>query len=503
MKTSLSLLLVVGTALVSFTACGTETKGTCEETLSCGGTDGGGDVVIGNDGGADVVQPPDGCDPAADPKDAPKCVVSEFGVFVDATSGADANPGTKDSPVKSITAAVGKLAGKTRIYVCEGTYAEHVKLTSAVSLYGGFACGSWSYSGTKPKVAPADVGYALEIGDATGDVTVADLSFVAANAVDKGQSSIAAFVHKASKVMLIRSALEAGAGKEGTDGAGGSTGTITAVTGGGALNASGYPASGTTAGTIKTCTCSSGGTSSGAAGGGPAGAGALGMPSLGGAAPNDGVGGLASTNCNAAEPNGGGNTGADAANVADAAKVTALGVLDATGWKPQAGAAGASGTPGQGGGGGGGRDGAGGGAGCGGCGGTGGVGGGGGGASVALLSVDSAVTLRTSTLIAKAAGAGGAGGAKGTGASGGGGQPGGAGATFAGCAGGDGGKGGDGGTGSGGAGGVAVAVLHKGAAPMNDGSTLTPGSKGLKGTGGTPGSNDGPDGQQGDLLQIQ
>jgi hypothetical protein len=493
-----ALLTLLPVALIA--ACGSFSDVPAGATTSpeAGGADADADGGMG----ADVVQPPAGCDPAAEPKDAPKCVVSNYGVFVDAT-GVDTNAGTKDAPLKTIGAALGKLAGKTRVYVCEGTYAEHVKLAKAVAIYGGFACATWSYSGTKPKVAPADVGYALEIADTMGDVSVADMAFVSANAVAEGQSSVAAFVHKASKVVFLRSDLEAGTGMKGADGAPGATGTITAVTGGGAVNASGYPASGTTAGTIKTCTCSSGGTTSGAGGGAPAGAGALGMPTLGGLAPNDGVGGLANTNCNAAEPNGGGNTGAEAAKATDAPKVTALGALDATGWIPQAGGAGTSGTPGQGGGGGGGRDGAGGGAGCGGCGGTGGKAGGGGGASVALISVDSSVTLHASTLASKAAGAGGTGGAKGAGAPGGGGKAGGAAGTFDGCAGGDGGRGGDGGSGGGGAGGVAVAVLHKGPAPTNDGSTLTSGTKGAKGAGGTPGTNDGADGQDGETFQIQ
>jgi hypothetical protein len=487
-----------GGLLLVAAGCPSSVPALCDNG-ACASDDAGHDGdVVGTDGGGDVVQPPAGCDPAAEPKDAPKCVVSDFGVFVDATNGADANAGTKESPVKSIGAALGKLGAKSRVYVCEGTYAEHVKLTSAVSLYGGFACGAWTYSGNKPKVAPVDVGYALEIGDTTADMTVADLSFLAVDAVDKGQSSIAAFVHKASKVVFVRSDLQAGAGKAGADGGGGATGTITAVSGGGPLNASGYAASGTTAGTIKTCTCSSGGTSAGGAGGGPLGAGAPGTPNLGALAPTDGAGGAGSIACN---PTGFGHNGADAANAVDASKVTSLGALGASGWIPQAGTAGTNGTPGQGSGGGGGRDAtsAGGGGACGGCGGTGGQAGGGGGASVALASLQSTVVLRASTLAAKAAGQGGAGGAKGTGAAGGSGANGGP----TGCSAGEGGRGGDGGTGSGGAGGVAVAVLHKGAAPANEGSTLTPGTKGTKGAGGSAGTNDGPDGVQGDVLQVQ
>ena len=79
-----------------------------------------------SEGDAGVDAPPAGCDPRADPKDAPKCVVSDFGVFVDATGGADGNPGTKELPTKTIAAALGKLGGKPRLYLCEGTYPEHV-----------------------------------------------------------------------------------------------------------------------------------------------------------------------------------------------------------------------------------------------------------------------------------------------------------------------------------------------------------------------------------------
>ncbi len=80
----------------------------------------------------------------AEPKDAPKCVSDDVGVFVDST-GSDDNPGTKSSPVKSLAVGIAKLGARGRVYICEGTYAESVKLTSGVSLYGGFACGQWTY----------------------------------------------------------------------------------------------------------------------------------------------------------------------------------------------------------------------------------------------------------------------------------------------------------------------------------------------------------------------
>gem|GEM_PF-5161712 len=112
-------------------------------------------------------------------------------------------------------------------HTSEGTYAEHVKVTSGVALVGGFACGTWTYSGAKVTVSPSDAGYGLEVADAKADVSVWDVAFVAANATAKGESSIAAFVHGASKVLLVRSTLEAGTGKEGEDGAAGTTGAPT------------------------------------------------------------------------------------------------------------------------------------------------------------------------------------------------------------------------------------------------------------------------------------
>ena len=187
-----TLLQFIGGGLLLVAAgCPSSVPALCDNG-ACESADGGADVT---DSGADVVQPPPGCDPAADPKDAPKCVVSDFGVFVDAT-GSDGNPGTKDAPVKTIGGALGKLGAKARVYVCEGTYAEHVKLTSAVSIYGGFACGTWTYSGNKPKVAPTDAGYALQVLNVTSASTVADLAFTSISGTDASPSSIAAIVTK-------------------------------------------------------------------------------------------------------------------------------------------------------------------------------------------------------------------------------------------------------------------------------------------------------------------
>jgi hypothetical protein len=456
------------------------------------------------DGGGEDAAPdasvPDDCSVDADTNspEAVGCAVDSFALFVDGASGADTNDGTKAKPFKSITAAVAKVpaTGKRRIYICgAGPYAESVKLTTAVSLFGGFACGAWTYSADpKPKVAPTERVYALHVDGVSAAVTISDLELVArdANTVADGTSSIAAFVN-GSTVTFRRAVLAAGVGADGAMGANGVTGVSTPAS----LN--GTPATGTTAGGFKECSCSSSAIKTTGGGGGPPNlGGGMGAPGFDGGAPDNGAAGLGGMTCN---PNGGGHNGAPAPKAISAVTHTTLGVLSEQGWRPQAGTdATESGLPGQGGGGGGGRDAtsAGGGGACGGCGGSPGKGGQGGGASIALLSNTSTVTFTgSSRLSTKSGGGGGGGGEGGVGASGGtagGGGP-------AGCAGGEGGKGGDGGDGAGGSGGVSVAIFHKGTAPTKDAATtLSHGTKGSGGIGGKSPDNDGPPGVDGDIV---
>ena len=77
-----------------------------------------------SDGPPPVGVPPD-CVVDADPKEALPCLHNDFALFVSA-SGSDANPGTKESPLKTIATALDRRGNKPRIYICEGTYPEHV-----------------------------------------------------------------------------------------------------------------------------------------------------------------------------------------------------------------------------------------------------------------------------------------------------------------------------------------------------------------------------------------
>lgn len=455
--------------------------------------DGGPDVSVGPDtgdgnGGPDsgdasdsgtIIIPP-GCDPTADPKDAAACVDDTFAVFVDGTNGSDSTgTGMKAAPFKMITTAITKLGKKSRIYVCEGTYAEKLTVTTPITIAGGFKCSDWSYSGTKSKIAPSSKGYGLQVTGANG-VVVSDFDMKVLDATVDGESSIVTFVAN-STVTFTRIDATAGNGKKGTD-----QSQVARVD----PAAKGTDGSGLNGGPGAKNQCP-GGDSVGGNGGtvatqGPSG----GTPLLGGGQP-----GQSATAADCDTPSLG-KAGAAGTSGPSAPKITALGELDATGWKPMAGGNGEPGTVGQGGGGSSATQGGGGGGGAGGCGGAGGVGGIGGGASIALLAFQSTVDLRSVSLAAKLAGNGGAGAQGQVGQSFGGGGAGGKGGSVDGCVGARGGVGGDGGAGAGGAGGIASAIVYKGKPPVADSaSTLTPGTAGAAGAGtasnaGLPGKNE-------------
>jgi hypothetical protein len=78
-----------------------------------------------------------------------------LGTYVSATTGDDANPGTKDQPVKTIGQGIqnavtilGNAGGSLDVFVAEGHYSEKVTLVENVNLRGGYACAaqpcSWS-----------------------------------------------------------------------------------------------------------------------------------------------------------------------------------------------------------------------------------------------------------------------------------------------------------------------------------------------------------------------
>ncbi|MCL2722903.1 MAG: hypothetical protein FWD69_00555 [Polyangiaceae bacterium] len=502
---TISVLAMLGGILVVGAAHAACYKTTCEGYGTCPYPD-----DYSKDATPDV-NIPDGCDATADPKDFPACLIDSYAVFIDSNNGDDSAPGTKTSPVKTITHALTLLGDKPRIYICgDGTLTEHVELASTISLVGGYDC-SWTYTGQKPKISPTTIGPALTLTK-LDQVIISDLAFEAQSATNPGESSIAVIANQ-SNVNFKRCDLRAGAGQNGRDGNAGvaSTNYDTTKT----RAPTGNSATGSTGGDSQDCStnrCATGPQS----GGGQGGTGGADSTNGTDGTPNNGGGksGTANMDCGSGGLGGKGGDGTSGQSGTTPTAPTpgmvtsGSGALGAEGiWMPAMSQTGILGSVGQGGGGGGGGDpgdgsaaGGGGGGGCGGCGGSPGTAAQAGGASIALISYRSQVTLAGCTLTAGQAGNGG------QGAAGQSGQLGGFGGDqkSPGCQGGAGGKGGDGGSSAGGSGGIAAGILWTGDAPPTTESTnITPGYKGNPGVGGNPGSNDGLDGQVGTMLQVK
>jgi hypothetical protein len=468
MRVAFSILGSV--ALVLATGCPTSMNDVCSYPNTCLNEDG---------GGADAkVDAPVSCDPATDPS----CVDEKQGLFVDAAKGTDGAEGTKAAPIKSISAALGKLGSKTRIYVCDGSYPGTLALKTSVAIYGGFACADWKAGGGKVTIV-GDAEYGVDISAA--NVTLSDVEVQAPASTEQSVNSIAARVVGVDGVVFRRTKLAA------RDGFNGATGTLTAFTtfptqtdldGASSTSAAG--------GDKPAVSCPGGKTTKGGKGGDNGFGGVNGDPA--------GVGGMGGNNSDCAL-GGTGRTGTagPAGTVGTAA--TALGTVKDNKWLASAGGAGDTAGAGGGGGGGYGSGGGGGGqGGSGGCGGAGGGGGGGGGASIALLAVNAGVSLASSTLTATKGGDGGGGvagqpgqsifGARGTGSG-------------TGCNGGNGGTGGQGGGGAGGAGGLSAGIVYVGKAPVATETTTSKGAGGGAGKGAA--SNDGIPGDAKDVYEAK
>ena len=437
------------------------------------------------DGGGDVVAPPipADCDITKSPSLEPTCVVDEVGIFVSPNGNFGAS-GTKADPVKTINEGVEKATAtkRTRVYVCEGTYAESISLTSAIGIYGGYDC-TFQYTKGKPQITSAS-GVGVAVRSVTDAVVVEDMIIKASSRqATPGDSAIAVLVLGSASVTLRRVELTAGAGQPGQKG-----GSLSNYAGQAPQGGTGAA---TTGGSSPAYVCLDGTSSTGGHGANGDGAGftsGTSKPVI----TNPNAGASLESTCMA------GSVGQDgAATPATGGLAAAPGIVTMTGWDiSKLGDPASNGNPAQGGGGGGARTGfseSGGGGGSGGCGGAGAKAGTNGGASIGLLSFKSKVSVESGAITTAIGGKGGQGGD---------GQPG-QGGGDAGkastCFGGTGGNGAGGNGGAGGAGGDSIAVASGGGeAPLTSAdTTLTVTSGGAGGDGGAAGMGSGNPGNTG------
>jgi hypothetical protein len=386
--------------------------------------------------------------------------------------------------VKTIAKAIASLGNRPRIYLCVGAYEEKVKITTAVSIFGGFKCDDWTYSGTKAAIRPPDDGPGLTVESVSSPIVLADLAITMRDATAPGASSLGMFVTNSTRVTLKRMTIATGKGADGKV-----PGVIAPY--------AGFPIGFTREpDRFIRLQCPAPLGSSSAGGGGTLASGRAGLggyPTHRPSYPNEwiGFGGSGNeTGCTRGLNGSYGLAGKAPGTLSE------VGRLTSAGWEGANGFPGGNGATGQGGGGGGGKgefngeDGF-----VGGCGGLGGEGGQAGGSSIALLSYESGVHLDGSELQAGSGGKGGAGGN---------GQAGQGGLTYINlfgtnaCDGGSGGSGGSGAGGGGGAGGSSIAVAYHGAVPLIDGVAASDAdvqvhwSLGAAGTGGSHGAGGGP-----------
>ena len=466
-----------------------------------GGDGGGGGDDAGGGAGSDGAVP-DG--PGSGPVCGARPCASIAAIYV-APSGSDDAAGTKDAPLRTITAGIAKAFAHTpgdAVFVQAGSYAEAVEMRGGVAVYGGFDA-SWGRGAAPTEIVAASPAVAFNALTATTGLD--GVTVKSADAAPPGRSSIAVLITGSTLVELVNVTVLPGNGAVGSDGTGGSNGGAGTAGGNGGkgVEHDGFPCDNHTlpvGGTAGGSACGRNGGVGGAPGvadgsGGTGGVGVGGTSAGAGGASHNG--GLAGGN----GANGGlglaGLGGAEAGSFAGATYVPANG---------------GDGTPGghaDGGGGGGGGGGgttlcdssgsSGGGGGGGGCGGNAGTAGTGGGGSFGIVVVDSQVTLKSSTVTAGTGGAGGQGGGAGMGGPGGaagaGGEYGGSGEQDDGgngAAGGRGGNGGAGGAGGGGGGGPSAAVVCVGT-----GIVSVPQSTLAGGTGGAGGASAGVAGAPG------
>ncbi len=94
-------------------------------------------------------------------------------VFVSAFTGDDANKGTRDAPLRTVSAAINKAADFVAdVYVQEGTYVERVVLKDGVSLYGGYNAQWERVAGVESKIRPESGGGAIVSGDGVSGLTL-------------------------------------------------------------------------------------------------------------------------------------------------------------------------------------------------------------------------------------------------------------------------------------------------------------------------------------------
>lgn len=413
-------------------------------------------------------------------------------IFVSPLGDDNSSGDSRLAPVKTLVMGIARASvagGGTDVYVVNGTYNESINLQSGVSIYGGFASGTWLRDpGTFPTTILGPTNMIGVYGLGVSDITLDGLRIsTPQEALATGQSMYGVMLINSQNITITENIITAGEAGPGSGGQFGFPG-VSGLPGGHGADASctATPATAGPGGAAGQPGLPSAGSQVGFAGGQGGGGGPPGSPGASGSngsgpAPGSGrPGGTAGTPAGNGEWGGNGSPGTAGVNGTAGAE---FGTISLSGYQPARGSHGTSGTAGSGGGGGGGgggsATGAGGGGGGGGASGGGGnlgQGGHGGGGSFAIFIMGSTgIVIDRNVLLTVRGGEGGPGGRGGDPGDGGPGGNGGGGCNDGGHGGigGLGGPGGAGGHGGGGGGGPSIGIFEDAASVVTIGANNT------------------------------
>jgi hypothetical protein len=166
---------------------------------------------------------PDGIDSNCDGIDGDESIA----VFVD-WDGSDTSAGTKDAPLRTVSAGIAKAQAlhRSHVYIAVGEYIEeaNVVLPNGVGLFGGFAPNSWSRAAAEEathitRAVPATDNEANVSGVDAKDITTAtmlqDLSFSIQSPVKPGGSTYGLRCSACTSLKVTRVRFDVAAGANG------------------------------------------------------------------------------------------------------------------------------------------------------------------------------------------------------------------------------------------------------------------------------------------------
>ena len=145
-------------------------------------------------------------------------MVGDEALYV-STNGDDANAGTREAPLRSIEAALGKGDG-IDVFVAQGTYAstETLALVPAVSIFGGYdESNGWSRAATNETIIDVDAPTAVRAAD-LGATTVLSLLTIRSGDAAMGETSYGVLATVSDGLELHECRIVAGKGGAGTPG---------------------------------------------------------------------------------------------------------------------------------------------------------------------------------------------------------------------------------------------------------------------------------------------